>query len=308
MSKLAVQEISPPPSRAPEAPQDNEPGAFETIIQPTRGWIGINWAEMFHSRELLYFFIWRDLKVRYKQAILGVGWVVVQPIMNMIMFTVVFGSAAGLNSRLGKGHEHEYSVYVYAALLPWQLFAAALNNGGMSLVSQQHILKKIYLPRLFVPTAAVGGAVIDLLVSFCILFILAAFKGMWLSPWALLLPVLLGLSLLNALGVAYLLSALTVRYRDFRFLIPFLSQLLMFVSFVAFPPSLMGNSKWKWLLLFNPMYGVIATWRKCLLGFNDSLTGFSIRYLVASIVGGLILFVIGLIVFRRTERTFVDIA
>jgi len=308
MSKLAVQDISPPPPRASQPPSpERERDGFETIIQPTRGWIGINWAEMFHSRELLYFFIWRDLKVRYKQAVLGVGWVVLQPIMNMIMFTVVFGSAAGLNKRL-TGYENFYAIYVYAALLPWQLFAAALNTGGMSLVSQQHILKKIYLPRLFVPTSAVGGAVVDLLVSFCILFILAALKGVMLSPLTLLLPALLALSLLNALGVSYLLSALTVRYRDFRFLIPFLSQLLMFVSFVAFPPSLMGNSKWRWLLLFNPMYGVIATWRKCLLGFPDAITGFSPRYLVASIVGGLILFVTGLMVFRRTERTFVDIA
>jgi lipopolysaccharide transport system permease protein len=232
----------------------------------------------------------------------------VQPVMNMILFTLVFGSAAGLNQRL-KGHENQYSVFVYAALLPWQLFATAISSGGMSLVNQQNIVKKIYFPRLYVPTAAVGGALTDMAISFVIVIGLAAFKHVTFSPLLLLmLPLLVLLTLLNALGVAYLLSALTVRYRDFRFLIPFMSQVLMFVSFVAFPPALVGNSKWKWLLLFNPMYGVVAAFRKCILNFPDSVTGFAPQYLISSIVGGLLLFWVGLFVFRRTERNFADIA
>ena len=283
------------------------PDEHETVIEPTRGWIGVNWRELFQGRELLYFLIWRDLKVRYKQAILGVGWVVVQPLMNMILFTLIFGSAAGLNKRL-PGHEHQYSVYVYTALLPWQLFATALSLGGMSLVNQQHMLKKIYFPRLFVPTSAVGGALVDLFISFAIVMILAAFKHVPFSPLLLLLPLLIALTMLQALGAAYLLSALTVKYRDFRFLIPFLSQVMMFVSFVAFPPSLVGGTKWRWLLLFNPMYGVIAAWRKCILNFPDDVTGYDPRYLATSIVGGIALFIVGLFVFRRTERNFVDIA
>ncbi|MDB5289244.1 MAG: type transporter [Phycisphaerales bacterium] len=283
-------------------------GERETIIEPTKGWIGINWREMFQSRELLYFLVWRDLKVRYKQAVLGVGWVVLQPVMNMILFTLVFGSAAGLNQRL-KDHANEYSVFVYAALLPWQLFATAISSGGMSLVNQQNIVKKIYFPRLYVPTAAVGGALTDMAISFVIVMGLAAFKHVSFSPLMLLmLPLVVLLALLNALGVAYLLSALTVRYRDFRFLIPFMSQVLMFVSFVAFPPSLVGNSKWKWLLLFNPMYGVVAAFRKCILNFPDEVTGFAPQYLVSSVIGGLLLFWVGLFVFRRTERNFADIA
>lgn len=280
----------------------------ETIIQPTRGWIGVNWRELLEGRELLYFLVWRDLKVRYKQAILGVGWVVLQPIMNMILFTLVFGSAAGLNKRLA-GHEHQYAVFVYAALLPWQLFSVAMNGGGLSLINQQGILKKIYFPRLYVPTATVGGALTDMGISFCIVMILAIWSHVALSPVLLLMLIpLLALLLLNALGAAYLLSAITVRYRDFRFLIPFASQVLMWGSFVAFPPSLIGNSRWKFLLFFNPMYGIIAGFRKAILNFNDDVIGWDPRYLISSAIGGVVLMTIGLAVFRRTERNFADIA
>src|SRR5665213_30068 len=280
----------------------------ETIIQPTGGWIGVNWRELFEGRELLYFLIWRDLKVRYKQTILGVGWVVLRPIMDMILFTIVFGSAAGLNKRLG-GHEHQYAVFVYAALLPWQLFSSAMNSGGLSLVNQQNILKKIYFPRLYVPTAAIGGTLVDMAISFCIVLALALWSHVALSPMLLLMLVpLMAILLLNSLGVAYLLSALTVRYRDFRFVIPFVSQVLMWGSFVAFPPSLLGNSRWKFLLFFNPMYGVIAGFRKAILNFPNDLIGWDPRYLISSVVGGLLFMVLGLFVFRRTERNFADIA
>lgn len=303
----SVTNVTVADSPAPPVSDNVAETVHETIIEPTTGWIGLNWRELIASRELLYFLIWRDLKVRYKQAILGVGWVVVQPVLNMILFTVIFGSAAGLNSRL-KGHESQYSVFVFVALLPWQLFATALNSGGMSLVNQQNMLKKIYFPRLYVPTAAVGGAMVDLFIAFVIVLILAVFKGLTFTPLIFWLPALLLLTLMHALGAAYLLSALTVRYRDFRFLIPFISQVLMYVSFVAFPPSLVGNTKWKWLLLFNPMYGVVASWRKCLLGFPDALSGFDVRYLASAIIGGALLLLVGVYVFRRTERNFVDIA
>lgn len=310
---IPMSEITPSPP--PAAVVAAQPGVaeHETVIQPTRGWISVNWREMLEGRELLFFFIWRDLKVRYKQAVLGVGWVVVQPIMNMIMFTLVFGSAAGLNSRLGD-QSKLYGVFVFAALLPWQLFAQALSSGGMSLVSQQNIVKKIYFPRLFVPTSAVGGALVDMGISFVIVMGLAVWNHVPLTPMLLLLPLLVVLLLLNALGMAYLMSALTVKYRDFRFLIPFMSQVLMFASFVAFPPNIMGTSKWRYAMLANPMYGVVAGFRKCILPnlhldkAGLDVTGFDWIYIASSVVGGLILFFTGIFVFRRTERTFADIA
>ena len=280
---------------------------MRSFIQPTRGWISVNWREMLDARELLFFFIWRDLKVRYKQAILGVGWVVMQPILNMVMYTIVFGSAAGLSKRLAP-HEADYSVFVFAALLPWQLFAQALSNGGMSLVSQQNIVKKMYFPRLFVPTSAVGGALVDMAISFVVVMLLAAWNHVGFSPMLLFLPFLVLLALLNSLGIAYLMSALTVKYRDFRFLIPFMGQVLMFASFVAFPPSII-EGRWKWLLLGNPMYGVVSGFRRCILpNLSDETLGFDWIYLVSSLIGGLILFFVGIYVFRRTERTIADIA
>jgi lipopolysaccharide transport system permease protein len=304
---ISMSEITSSPSLTPPPPAAHF-SEHETVIQPTRGWIGVNWREMFDGRELLYYLIWRDLKVRYKQAILGVLWVVIQPIMNMIMFTLVFGSAAGFNKRLA-GHEGEYSVFVYAALLPWQLFAYSLSSGGMSLVNQQNIVKKIYFPRLFVPTSSVGGALVDMAISFFIVMVLLLWHHIPLTPMLLLLPFMVMLGLLNSLGIAYLLSGLTVKYRDFRFIIPFLSQVLMFASFVAFPPSLVGNTKWKWLLLGNPMYGVVAGFRRCILSdISSTDIGFEWKYIVSSLIGGLILFFVGIFVFRRTERTFADIA
>ncbi len=295
------------PAQAPDPSFALPIGEHEIVIEPTRGWIGVNWRELLEGRELLYFLIWRDLKVRYKQAILGVGWAVVVPIMNMVLYTIIFGNAAGLNKRL-PGHERQYNVYVYAALLPWGLFASAMTLGGLSLVNQQNILKKIYFPRLFVPTAAVGAALVDMAISFVIVFVLALFKGVTLTPYVLFLPLLVLLTIVISLGVAYLLSALTIKYRDFRFLINFMTQILVFLSFVAFPPTLVAGSRLRYLLVLNPMYGVIAAFRKCILGWPDDVTGYNWIYLASSIIGAGVLFVIGIFVFRRTERNFADIA
>jgi lipopolysaccharide transport system permease protein len=307
-TNIPMSELTPSHPAVPASPAAGAISDYEQVIQPTRGWIAVNWREMFEGRELLYFLIWRDLKVRYKQAILGVAWVVIQPIMNMIMFTLIFGNAAGFKSRL-PGHEHEYAIFVYSALLPWQLFSYSLNSGGMSLVSQQNIVKKIYFPRLFVPTASVGGAIVDMGISFFIVMFLVLFNHVPITPMLLLLPLLVLLGLLNSLGIAYLLSGLTVRYRDFRFIIPFMSQVLMFASFVAFPPNIIKSAKLKWLLLANPMYGVVAGFRKCIVSdLPNDVIGFDWRYIASSLIGGLILFFVGIFVFRRTERTFADIA
>lgn len=288
-----------------------ETEAVETLIAPSRGWIGVNWLELFRGRELLYFLVWRDIKVRYKQAVLGAAWAVLQPLFNMVLFTLVFGKAAGLDQRLGGTWASRYALFVFAALLPWQLFATGLNAGGMSLLAQQNILTKIYFPRLYVPTSVVLGGLFDMAISFAFVCCLMAWYHVALSAVILLLPLLLLLTIACALGAAYFFSALTVTYRDFRFLIPFIAQVWMFASFVAFPLSIFGKigAKAQIALALNPMYGIIIAWRKLLLnGAPDDVTGWDPRFLITSIVTTMILLVIGLFYFRRTERRFADIA
>ena len=287
-----------------ESVKPEEPGL---VIQPRRGWIAIDWSELLRYRELLFFLIWRDIKVRYKQAILGVGWAVLQPVINMIIFTVIFGVAAGMRKNLPPELQEAYPVFVFTALLPWQLFSSALNLGGMSLVNQQHLLTKIYFPRLFVPTASVGSALVDMAISFGIFLLLMVWYQIVPPATILFVPLLVLLTLMLALGMAYLLSALTVSYRDFRFLIPFMTQIWMWLSFVAFPVSILGDAKWKWLLAFNPMFGIITAYRKAILGL-DGRYGWDSRYFLVSVVMTIAIFVFGLFYFRRTERRFADIA
>jgi lipopolysaccharide transport system permease protein len=205
-----------------------------------------------------------------------------------------------------------YSVFVLSGLLPWQLFMTSLTAGGMSLVNQQHLLTKIYFPRLFIPTSVTGGALVDLGVASILFAALLLMTGIVPTWGVLLLPALLLLTVVVALGMAYLLSALTVTYRDFRFLIPFMAQLWMWLSFVAFPPAMVAESKWKWVLALNPMYSIIAAYRKVLLGgvpgLKDSDIGWDWRYLGVSVGLSVSLFILGLFYFRRTERRFSDIA
>jgi lipopolysaccharide transport system permease protein len=294
------------PTTAPtDHPAPRESEAIETVIEPSRGWIGVNWGEMLRARELLYFLIWRDIKVRYKQAVLGAGWAIIQPVLSMIIFTVVFG--VGLSLKRDLPAHVPYAIFVYCGLLPWQLFATALSMGGMSLLAQQNIITKIYFPRLYVPTAVVGGALLDMAISFVIVAILFMWYGIVPPLSIVFLPLLIALTVMLSLGVAYLFSALTVTYRDFRFLVPFLTQVWMWLSFIAFPvpEQFLTHPKWRWVLTINPMYGIIAGYRKVLLGMDK---GWNPTFLIASIVITTGLFVIGLFYFRRTERRFADIA
>jgi lipopolysaccharide transport system permease protein len=282
-------------------------GADELVIQARRGWIAVDWRELWRSRELLYFLVWRDIKVRYKQAVLGIAWAVLQPAVQMLVFTLIFGVAAGFRKSLPNV---PYSVFVLSGLLPWQLFATALSMGGMSLVNQQHLLTKIYFPRLFIPTAVVGGALVDLAVASLLFAAVLVACGIVPTWGILLLPALLAVTMAVALGMAYLLAALTVTYRDFRFIVPFLTQIWMWVSFVPLPPEIIKDSRWKWVLAFNPMYSIIAAWRKVLLGSRaeDYRIGWDWRYFAVSLLITAGIFVLGLFYFRRTERRFADIA
>jgi lipopolysaccharide transport system permease protein len=310
-------EMSMPTAAAPPVevlPSPQHVVETETVIAPTRGWIAIDWRELFRSRELLYFLVWRDIKVRYKQAVLGAAWVVLQPLFSMVLFTLLFGHVANFSSRMGIWGGR-YSLFVFVAMLPWQLVFTGLNSGGMSLLNQTHLLTKIYFPRLYVPTSVVGGALFDLLISGLFVVVLMIWYQVPPSPWVLLLPLLLVPTIVCGLGAAYLFSALTITYRDFRFLIPFMGQVWMWASFVAFPPTILvppGHPigvKTGFALALNPMYGIITAWRKILLsGAPDDVTGWNPWYFASSLAVTAGLFLLGIFYFRRTERRFADIA
>jgi lipopolysaccharide transport system permease protein len=299
--------MSQVPDGSSEWSEDSD-SAIETIIQPSRGWLAVPWAEMARQRELLFFLIWRDIKVRYKQAVLGIAWVVLQPVINVIIFTAIFGAGLNLASRLGSSVNIPYPVYVFAALLPWQLISRSLNDGGLSLVNQQHLLTKIYFPRLFVPSAAVGSAMFDMVISMPILFAVLIIYKVPFTPNLLWLFPLMALALMLGLGIAYLLSALTVTYRDFRFLIGFMAQIWMWTSFIMIPVPDGWHTKWYYRLWLgaNPLYGIVSGFRKALLPAMDK--GWDPLNLLYATAISLTLFTVGIFYFRRTERRFADIA
>jgi lipopolysaccharide transport system permease protein len=288
-------------------------GDQELVIRPRRGWIAIDWAEIVRYRELLYFLVWRDVKVRYKQSVLGIAWAVIVPVLNMLVFTVIFNVIfhLGHDLKTPDGRMLPYAILVYAALLPWQLFSNSLSTGGLSLLNQQHLLTKVYFPRLFIPTSAVGGLLVDMGISFLVLIVLMGFYHFlpayrFVPPWAILtLPLLVLLTVIAGLAVAYTLSALTVTYRDFRFLIPFAVQILSYLSFVQYPADdfIHGHPVFAWFLSLNPMFGVVTAFRWAILG-RPLYPG----YIAMSIVVSLALLVFGAFYFRKTERRFADIA
>ncbi|MGA2582479.1 MAG: ABC transporter permease [Tepidisphaeraceae bacterium] len=269
-------------------------------IRPRRGWIAVDWRELFQNRELLFFFIWRDVKVRYKQTVLGFAWAVLQPACNTLIFTLFFGRMAGFKSRVAE----PYMLWVYVSMLAWTLIAAGITTGGMSLLNSQNLLTKIYFPRLFVPTATVGGALVDMAISFLFFLVIAACYGTnaHLAWTIIFVPVLVIPAIMIALGSAYILSALTVSYRDFRFVIPFLSQFLMYGSFVMIPlPDL--RLRWRLIGGLNPVFGIVDAFRSAVFG-----EPWHWRELGISLVTTTVLFFLGLYYFRRTERRFADIA
>ncbi|MEW6250724.1 MAG: ABC transporter permease [Planctomycetota bacterium] len=286
------------PAGPPRAEVESRPAPLHTLIRPRRGWVAIDWGELWRQRELLYFLVWRDVKVRYKQTVLGAAWAVIQPLFAMLVFTLIFGQFAKIPSE-----GQPYAVFVYAGLLPWTFFQNAVTNGGQSLINQQHLLTKVYLPRLFVPAASVGGGLVDLAISFGVYAVILL--AYWQAPsWQVVfLPGLLLLTVLAALGLSFVLAALTVAYRDFRYVVPFLMQAMMYISPVVYPVELIP-AKYQWLLGLNPMAGIIDGYRVAILGGRE----WNLTVLGASALTTLVLFVMGLFYFRRTERRFADIA
>ncbi|MEQ8770532.1 MAG: ABC transporter permease [Phycisphaerales bacterium] len=289
MTQAATQ--APATDAPPPAPE-----LRELVIEPKRGWIGVDWGELVRHRDLLGFLIWRDFKVRYKQTVLGLGWAILQPVFFMLVFWLV-GASAGIDT----GGVPK-PVFYFAGLLPWTFFAVGVQLSSQCLVNQQHLLTKVYLPRLFIPTSVIVVGLIDLAVAGVILAIIMGVYQV-APPAQIAMVVPLGVLLLGfTLGVGYLFSALTVAYRDLRYIVPFFVQAMMFLSPVIYPVSIFGDT-WGWVLKLNPMTGIIESFRAAVTGTPIDWTGLG----MGAGVGVLTLFV-GLAVFRRIERRFADIA
>lgn len=267
-----------------------------TVIEPPRGWRMLNWRELWAYRELLWVLTIRDVKVRYKQTVLGAAWAILRPLVGMIIFSVVFGKLANMPS-----DGLPYPIFVYAGLLPWTFFAAAIGASGQSLVGSSHLVSKVYFPRLIIPLASVGSGLLDLLIATAVLLVLMLWYGVGWGPNLLLAPVLMLAVVFAALGVGTLLSALTVAYRDFTHLTPFLVQIWMFATPVIYPASLVPEA-WRWTLFLNPMAGLVEGFRGAFLGRPFDWTGISISIVIAAV-----LFSIGVAYFERVERRFADI-
>jgi len=267
------------------------------VIDPHRNWFSLELSDLIHYRELLFFLTWRDIKVRYKQTILGVVWALLQPLLTMVIFSVIFGNLAKLPSE-----GIPYPIFTYTALLPWQLFAFALTNSSNSLVGNQALVSKVYFPRLVIPFASVLPALLDFAVSFLVLLGLLAYYQIPITSRILSLPFFLLLAVISALAVGLWLSALNVEYRDVRYVVPFLTQVWMYATPVAYSSSLIPE-KWRLLYALNPLTGVVEGFRWALLGQSSNISGL----VWVSIAIIILLMISGLIYFKHMEDTFADV-
>jgi lipopolysaccharide transport system permease protein len=267
-----------------------------TVIEPPSGWRTLDLPELWAYRELLWALTVRDLKVRYKQTVLGVAWAIIQPVTAMIIFSVIFGRLAGLPS-----DGYPYPVFVFAGLLPWTFFANAIGAIGGSVVGSAPLISKIYFPRLVIPLTPIGSGMVDFAISTGVLLLLMLYYGV---PWGaglVAVPLLVLGVVVTALGVGALLAALTVAYRDFRYVIPFLTQMWLFATPVVYPASLVPE-EWRWALFFNPMAGWIEGFRAAFLGRSFEPLGLLISSAVVTV-----LLLGGLTYFSKVERRFADI-
>ena len=267
------------------------------VMRPSHGLISLQLLRLWEYRELLFFLAWRDLKVRYKQTVLGVAWAILQPLATMLVFSIFFGRLAKIPSA-----GVPYPIFVYCALVPWQMFSFVLTESGNSLLHNQYMLTKIYFPRLVVTIAPVLTALVDFAVAFTMLVGMMVYYGVVPKATVLLLPFFLALALLTALAVGVWLAALTAEYRDVRHTIPFLTQFWMYVTPIVYPSSLVPE-KWRILYGLNPMAGVVEGFRWALLGTPPT----PLAALFPSLLLVLLLLFSGLIYFRRLESTFADV-
>jgi lipopolysaccharide transport system permease protein len=266
-------------------------------IEASRGWVSLKLQELWEYRELLYFFVWKDIKIRYKQTILGGAWAIIQPLFTMVVFSLFFGKLAKVPS-----DEIPYPIFCYAALVPWGFFANGLTQGANSLVGSANLITKVYFPRMAMPIASVLSGIVDFILAFIVLVGMIFYFGMVPTANVVWLPLFLVLSFITALGVSFWLSALYVQFHDVRHIVPFLTQIWLFVTPIAYPSSLLGEP-WRTLYGINPMVGVVEGFRWALLGAKTAPAPIIIvSFFVAA---GILLS--GAFYFRRMEKTFADV-
>jgi len=270
---------------------------FELIIRPKYGLLDVNWKELLEYHELLYFLALREIKIRYKQTIMGASWAVLQPLFTMIVFTLIFSNLAQMPSE-----GIPYSLFSYSGLLLWTYFQNALTNSGNSLVNNAQLLSKVYIPRIFIPTAPCLAGIVDYGIAMIILALMMAYYRYIPTATLILLPIVVLLSVLLAAGMGYWLSSICVKYRDVKFALPFFVQILMFVSPVIYPTTILSKNM-QWLLSLNPLTGLINAHRAVLLGHVP------VDYigLVTSAILTIVIFISGVLYLRRTERYFADL-
>lgn len=266
-------------------------------IRPSKGWVSLKLRDLWEYRELLYFLIWRDVKVRYKQTALGASWAIIQPVMTMVVFSLFFG-------KLGKipSDGIPYPIFAFAALVPWTFFANGLTHGSNSMVSSANLIKKVYFPRLAIPIASVASGAVDFAIAFGVLLLMMLYYRIFPTVNILWLPAFLLLALVTSLGVSLWLSAMNVQYRDIKYVVPFITQFWLFATPIAYPSSLLSEP-WRTLYAINPMVGVVEGFRWALLG-----SGMKPGAMIAVSSGAsLIILISGAFYFRRMEKSFADV-
>ena len=281
--------VTPVPSQADEF--------TEKVIKPSKGWVSLKLYQLWEYRELLYFLTWRDIKVRYKQTVMGASWAIIQPFLTMVVFSLFFGKLAQVPS-----DGIPYPIFSYAALVPWTFFANGLNQSSNSLVGSANLIKKIYFPRLTIPIATILSGTVDFVLAFIVLLAMMLFFCIIPTINVIWLPLFLLLALITSLGVGLWLSAMNVQFRDVRYTVPFLTQFWLFATPIAYPSSLIPEP-WRMLYAINPMVGVVEGFRWALLG-TDTAPG---PIIIVSSLAATTLLVSGMFYFRRMEKTFADV-
>jgi lipopolysaccharide transport system permease protein len=283
---------------SPEPNRDEPDDGLVTYIKPPSGWELVNSGELWQHRELLYFLVWRDVKVRYKQTVLGIAWGVLQPLMMMLVFTLFFGRMAGFATS-----QVPYPLFAFAGVLPWIFFSTALTSASNSVIGSERLISKVYFPRLLIPFAAVGAAAVDFLVAFGLLLVMMLMYQVWPTWHLLLAPVAFLFIVIASLGFGSALAALNVRYRDFRHVIPFFVQFWMFATpTVYMQPKVGYGGIIDWALRLNPLTSLIGAFRAACLGTPMDWTGFLLSAAVVVLV-----FVAGCFIYRRAESLFADL-
>ncbi|CAN5858354.1 ABC transporter permease [soil metagenome] len=287
----SIRTLEPLPHQSPSPPDKPL-----IVIEPTKSWVALDLKDLWAYRELLYFLTWRDVKVRYKQTLLGATWAIMQPLFTMLIFTLLFGKLAGMPS-----DGIPYPIFAYVGLLPWTFFQAAVTNSSNSLIGSSNLITKVYFPRMIIPGAAVGAGLVDFAIAFIILVGLMVYYDVAATWNIVMLPALVALITLLAVSIGMCLSALNVKYRDIRYALPFLIQLWMFCSPIIYPSSLVPE-KWRWVLILNPLTGIIEGFRSSLLNREFDWTALGVSTVIT-----LFLLAYSAYAFRRMERSFADI-